>query len=90
MPFCSWPLTTKTKMVDVTSEHVESDEDREPAELSVSAEHREVLTREQFDRELVKRVSEINNVSEKHVASRRNVMLDMSELTVGPEDFSDG
>lgn len=73
--------------ISAESEHVETDGEDTAEELSVSAETRKVMTREQFDRELVKRVAEVNDLSEKHVASRRNVQLDMSELTVSPEDF---
>ena len=74
-------------MIDVSTEKVEENEGHES--IKVETEHVENLSREAFDRELVRRVAEINDLSPEHVASRRNVMLDMSELSVGPESFTD-
>ncbi|WP_049996069.1 hypothetical protein [Halococcus sediminicola] len=73
-------------MIDVSAENIEENSsDDEP--ITVETEHREELSREAYDRELVKRVAELNDLTPEHVMSRRTVMLDMSELSVEPGDF---
>lgn len=71
-------------MIEVEAEELESEQQ---GDIEVESEYVEHMSAERFDRELVRRVAEVNGLDPSYVASRRNVMLDFSELEVGPGDF---
>ena len=74
--------------IEVSAEELEG-ENSGGKDIAVEIEHIEELTREQFDRELCRRVAEANDLSARHVAGRKTIMLDLSELSVEPDDFVD-
>lgn len=73
--------------IEVSAE--ELDENSGGKDIVVEIDHIEELTDEEFDRELVRRVAEMNDLSRRHVAGRKTIMLDLSGLSVEPDDFTD-